>query len=79
MKSTAISEAMVRDHGKIVKLLINFEKSINQDMKTMKKRTAYQARAIAAEQNRQERTVRFALTLLVTGLLIGQLLLLISP
>ena len=35
MKSTIISEAMVRDHGKLVKLLIDFEKSIVQDKKTM--------------------------------------------
>ena len=37
MKSTAISEVMVRDHGKIVKLLTNFEKSIGQDKQTMMK------------------------------------------
>ena len=37
MKSTIISETMVRDHGKLVKLLIDFEKSIVQDKKTMMK------------------------------------------
>lgn len=37
MKSTAISEVMVRDHGKIVRLLIDFENSIGQDIpSTMK-------------------------------------------
>ncbi len=37
MKSTIISEIMVRDHGKIVKLLIDFEKSIGQNEQTMMK------------------------------------------
>jgi hemerythrin-like domain-containing protein len=37
MKSTIISETMIRDHGKLVKLLIDLEKSIIQDKKTMLK------------------------------------------
>lgn len=37
MKSTIISEIMIRDHGKIVKLLTDFEKSINLDKKTKMK------------------------------------------
>jgi tRNA A22 N-methylase len=37
MKSTIISETMVKDHGKIYKLLIDFEKSIGQNEQTMMK------------------------------------------
>jgi len=37
MNAKSISENMERDHGKIVKLLIDFEKSIDQDKKTMLK------------------------------------------
>jgi len=37
MKSTEISEVMIRDHGKIVDLLIDFEKSIGQDIHTIMK------------------------------------------
>jgi len=37
MKSTIISETMVKNHGKIYKLLIDFEKSIGQNEQTMMK------------------------------------------
>jgi hemerythrin-like domain-containing protein len=37
MKSTIISETMVKSHGKILKLLIDFEKSIDQNEKTRMK------------------------------------------
>jgi len=37
MKSTAISEVMVRDHRKIVKLLTNFENNIGQDIRSTMK------------------------------------------
>jgi hypothetical protein len=49
------------------------------DVKTMDKRSNSKAKAIAATQDREQRSLRFALALLVTGLLIGQLLLLMSP
>lgn len=45
----------------------------------MKKRTAYASKAIAARIDRHERAIEFGLALLITGILIGQLLLLISP
>ena len=45
----------------------------------MKKQKTYRARAIAAQMDRQRRTMSYAIMLLATGLLIGQLLLLISP
>jgi hypothetical protein len=47
--------------------------------KTMNQRRTYRAKAIAAAQDRKERSLQFALALLVTGLLLGQLLLLIGP
>ncbi len=37
MKSTIISETMVKSHGKIIKLLIDFEKSIDQNEQTRMK------------------------------------------
>jgi len=37
MKSTIISETMLKDHGKINKLLIDFENSIGQNEQTIKK------------------------------------------
>lgn len=45
----------------------------------MKKRTAYASKAIAATSDRQQRLIELGLALLITGILIGQLLLLISP
>lgn len=45
----------------------------------MKKQTAYRTKAIAAKMDRQERAMKYAFALLVTGFLIGQLLLLTSP
>ena len=45
----------------------------------MTKRKTYRAKTIAAQMDRQERAMAAALALLITGLLIGQLLLLISP
>ena len=37
MKSTAITEAMIRDHGKIIDLFIRFRKSNDLDKHTMTK------------------------------------------
>ena len=45
----------------------------------MIRRDAYEAKAIAARRDRNAPVLQIALALLVTGLLIGQLLLLISP
>jgi hypothetical protein len=42
-------------------------------------RTAASAQIIASRRDREQRLLRCAMAFLVTGLLIGQLLLLISP
>lgn len=45
----------------------------------MNRRKTYKAKVIAAQMDREQRTIRISLALLVTGLLIGQLLILTSP
>lgn len=45
----------------------------------MNQRRKYRAKAIALHEDRNQRILPIALALLVTGLLIGQLLLLTSP
>lgn len=45
----------------------------------MNRQKAYRAKAIAAQMDREQRAITIAIMLFATGLLISQLLLLISP